>query len=81
MLRCAQHDRDCAVYAERSERAQHDRECARVTHTLSFMCAPYEHAEHLCHCVPPMACLGFLTATDIKGPPRRIGATPAQRDS
>jgi hypothetical protein len=49
-----------------------------VAGTLSFMYAPHEHAEHLRHCVPSMARPRFLAVADIRGPPRRIGAT---RDS
>jgi len=37
----------------------------RVAHTLSFMYAPHEHAQHLCHRVLSMACPGFLTVADI----------------
>jgi hypothetical protein len=39
------------------------------------MYAPHEHGQHLCHRVLSVACPGFLTVADIKGPPRRIGAT------
>jgi len=34
---------------------------ARVAHTLSFMYAPHEHAQVLCHRVLSKACPGFLT--------------------
>ena len=44
-------------------------------HTLSFMYAPHEDAQHPCHRVLSVACPGFLTVADMKGPPRRIGAT------
>jgi hypothetical protein len=45
----------------------------RVAHTLSFMYAPHEHAQHLCHRVLYMTCPGFLTVADTKG---YVGATP-----
>jgi hypothetical protein len=37
--------------------------------------APREHAQHPCQRVLCVACPGFLTVADMKGPPRRIGAT------
>jgi hypothetical protein len=65
------------VHPERSERAQHDstqaqRLAPRVAHTLCFMYAPHEHAQHPCHRVLSVACPGLLTVTDIKGD---VGAT------
>src|SRR5271157_5304907 len=42
---------------------------------------PHEHAQHPCHRVPPVACPGLLKVADIKGPPRRIGATPGSTTS
>jgi hypothetical protein len=41
-------------------------------HTLSFMYAPREFAQHPCHRVLSVACPGFLTVADIKGD---VGAT------
>ena len=57
-----------------------------MAHTLCSMYAPHEQAQHPCQRVLCLACAGFLTArrlkalgrravADIKGPPRRIGAT------
>jgi hypothetical protein len=45
---------------------------SRVAHTLSFMYAPHEHAQHPYHRVLSVACPGFLTVADIKGD---VGAT------
>jgi hypothetical protein len=45
---------------------------SRVAHTLSFMYAPHERAQHPCHRVLFVACPGFLTVADIKGD---VGAT------
>jgi hypothetical protein len=41
-------------------------------HTLSFMYAPHEHAQHRCQRVLSVACPGFLRGADIKGD---VGAT------
>jgi hypothetical protein len=45
---------------------------SRVAHTLPFMYAPHEHAQHPYHRVLAVACPGFLTGVDIKGD---VGAT------
>src|SRR5208282_1207075 len=42
-------------------------------HTLSFMYAPHDHAQHACHRVLSVACPGLLRVADIKGD---VGATP-----
>jgi hypothetical protein len=47
---------------------------SQVAHTLPLMCAPHEHAQHLCHRVLSMACPDFLTVADIKSD---VGATRA----
>jgi len=51
---------------------------AHIRYGGFFIYAPDEHAEHRCRRVLPVACPGFLSFADIKGPPRRSGAT---RDS
>jgi hypothetical protein len=45
---------------------------ARVAHTVSFMYAPHDHAQHPCHRVLSVACPGLLRVADIKGD---VGAT------
>jgi hypothetical protein len=43
-----------------------------VAHTLLFMYALHQHAQHLCSRFLTLACPGFLTVADIKG---NVGAT------
>ncbi len=50
-----------------------------MAHAFCFMYAPHEHAQHPCPGVLCVACPGFLTGADIKGSPRRIGATRGTR--
>ena len=49
---------------------------SRVAHTLSFMYAPHERAQHRCQRVLSVACAGFLSVADIKGD---VGATRVSR--
>ena len=52
---------------------------AHIRRGGSFMYAPHKHAQHPSHRVLSVASHGFLTVADIKGPPRRIGATRDRR--
>jgi hypothetical protein len=45
-----------------------------VVHTLLFVYALHQHAQHLCSRVLTLACPAFLTVADIKG---HVGATRA----
>jgi Fe-S-cluster containining protein len=82
ILRMDPETKKCLFVAEQGCKVYADRPWACRMYPLGVAKpknpTPNDHVQHPCHCVLSAACPGLSTAADVKGPPRRIGATRAK---